>query len=1170
MMLCGGSDSVIIPTGVGGFIASRALSQRNNDPTRASRPWDSVMTAMGLSWVKELEFCFWKNLSMRRKEVQQSMLNFSVEEPHPEEKAIANSGVCRDDVNYINTHATSSQAGDLTEFQALRFFGQNPEDYIGFKSTLGFCAVDGKAWHRGTAKLFFMAGRTSCRDIFYAPWVPDLFMERVQGNGQCSLFCPNEAPGLADCCGEEFEELYTEYERKGKAKKVVHAQNLWFEILKSQIETGCLWTEHYIPKEKIEDIDAGDVYNELAVVEYAEDIYKFTRKLRLLLTTNLNKIIDVNFYPIETAKNSNLRHRSIGIGVQGRHIHFTRHRFLFTRGTLQPDMWGVTPSNQWDWVVFRAMIEKNEVRNSLLVAPMPTASTSQILGNNECFEPYTSNIYSRRVVRFAVEGVFAGGIKQKNMAADGRNRWADKNKAACGLNIKLAKEKIEDIDAGDVYNELAVVELGKGIPDNQELAEDMAITQHSRNRRIKGGTLLIVCPMALLGQWKDGGSSIFHKVDWYRIVLDEAHTIKSWRTMSARAAFTLSVHCRWSLTGTPLQNNVHDLYSLLCFLHVEPWCNWAWQLMLRRTNEIKDKEGRSPPRSAENIALGIGALCSALPLSDHAIKSTASKFLLSWLFQHEHEYRQWSAAISLGLISSFLHVTDRKQKVEYINALLERVLQVLSVSKSTLVKGACGVGLGFSCQDLLTKSDGEDNFHLNDFDSNITPRFLGQCSDDFEENVWGVAGFILGLGSSLGAIYRAGFYDAVLNLKTLFFSWIPNLNPSIPFLTTSAKSELLFSVGACLAAPIVMAFCHRVEQMDGTEIDQSLLMASCIGAGSLLGTILNGSLHSLKVEHVKDLPALFKKSYSDPNPPLIHLGATIVAVNALGAGAGTLIQDHPSFSSHATNNQKESSYINGPLLSSPTLEPDLTSLVQEIFLVAQNPDADQLQQYAAWAASFLRHSLQLQEHYNEATTVSGAGTKNVSHIFSEDSTVLKLSLWLSHLKHPGELQRLCTMLVGVSKDNGLLTQWKLAVSQNLLPRFSVEGVFAGGIKQNNMAVDGRNRRVPFELKASCFLRCPPPPPTPRGFCAQLLANAQAATADKNKVPRKPPSQKRATMKPIKPEAVIVISPDTKEEILADAMGLGRTVMTIALILAKGIPDNQELAEDMAITQEQKD
>nr|GMC62090.1 protein RST1 isoform X1 [Ipomoea batatas] len=550
----------------------------------------------------------------------------------------------------------------------------------------------------------------------------------------------------------------------------------------------------------------------------------------------------------------------------------------------------------------------------------------------------------------------------------------------------------------------------------------------------------------VLDKYKNAVVEIADSLQLSRNVLIALLALQSWKPFMQRW-----IRARIMLLDTKVHSAVLDKTS-----------NAAKEI-LKCLIEIAE---RSPPRSAENIALAIGALCSVLPLSDHAIKSTASKFLLSWLFQHEHEYRQWSAAISLGLISSFLHVTDRKQKVEYINALLE----VLSVSKSTLVKGACGVGLGFSCQDLLTKSDAEDNFHLSkgalrmeeidllkkiigslfklicpltqsssdvlinafswlqlgsdDFDSNITPKFLGQCSDDFEEDVWGVAGLILGLGSSVGAIYRAGFYDAVLNLKTLLFSWIPNLNPSIPFLTTSAKSELLFSVGACLAAPIVMAFCHRVELMDGTDIDQlvgcykhliselvsvqkfstlhqSLLMASCIGAGSLLGTILNGSLHSLKVEHVKDLLALFRKSYSDPNPPLIHLGATIGAVNAFGAGAGTLVQDHPSFSSHATNNQKESSYINGPLLSSPALEPDLTSLVQEIFLVAQNPDADQLQQYAAWAASFLRHSLQLQEHYNEATTVSGAGTKNVSHIFSEDSTVLKLSLWLSHLKHPG-------------------------------------------------------------------------------------------------------------------------------------------------------------------------
>nr|GMD92616.1 putative SWI/SNF-related matrix-associated actin-dependent regulator of chromatin subfamily A member 3-like 3 [Ipomoea batatas] len=232
-----------------------------------------------------------------------------------------------------------------------------------------------------------------------------------------------------------------------------------------------------------------------------------------------------------------------------------------------------------------------------------------------------------------------------------------RSKAACGLNLKLPKEKIEDIDAGDVYNELAVVEYAEDIYKfykeaedpaeadkplkiqreldetinilaGQELAEDMAITQHSRNRRIKGGTL-IVCPMALLGQWKDeleahskpdnisvfvhyggtrcgldnlygllsaaykadGGSSIFHKVDWHRIVLDEAHTIKSWRTVSARAAFTLSVHCRWCLTGTPLQliqrpyenGDKRELKLIKAILR---------PLMLRRTKETKDKEER--------------------------------------------------------------------------------------------------------------------------------------------------------------------------------------------------------------------------------------------------------------------------------------------------------------------------------------------------------------------------------------------------------------------------------------------------------------------------------------------------------------------------------------------------------------------------------------------------
>ncbi|KAH9717901.1 Ribonucleoside-diphosphate reductase [Citrus sinensis] len=297
------------------------------------------------------------------------------------------------------------------------------------------------------------------RDLFYALWVPDLFMERVQSNGLWSLFCPNEAPGLADCWGTEFERLYTKYEKEGKAKKVVQAQNLWFEILKSQIETG---TPYMLFKDtcnkksnqqNLGTIKSSNLCTEGVPMEShpsklvgsrgSKNRYFDFEKLAevtAIVTENLNKIIDVNYYPVETARRSNLRHRPIGIGVQGLADTFillgmpfdsteaqqlnkdifetiyyhalrtsseiaaregpyeTYHGSPVSKGILQPDMWGVNPSDRWDWGGLRDMISKNGVRNSLLVAPMPTASTSQILGNNECFEPYTSNIYSRRVL----------------------------------------------------------------------------------------------------------------------------------------------------------------------------------------------------------------------------------------------------------------------------------------------------------------------------------------------------------------------------------------------------------------------------------------------------------------------------------------------------------------------------------------------------------------------------------------------------------------------------------------------------------------------------------------------------------------------------------------------------------------------------------------------------
>jgi ribonucleoside-diphosphate reductase alpha subunit len=306
------------------------------------------------------------------------------------------------------------------------------------------------------------------RDLFYAMWIPDLFMERVKADADWSLFCPSEAPGLYDCHSGEFEALYHQYEREGRARKAVRAQELWFAILESQIETG---TPYILYKDaanrKSNQKNLGTIRSsnlcteimeytspdEVAVcnlasialnkfVDESTRTYDFDKLVEItrVVTRNLNKVIDINYYPIPEARNSNMRHRPIGIGVQGLADAFIlmRHPFespearqlnrdIFeaiyyaalsescalaekhgayetfagspaSQGELQFDMWGVQPSARWDWAGLKARIQKHGLRNSLLVAPMPTASTSQILGNNECFEPYTSNIYSRRTL----------------------------------------------------------------------------------------------------------------------------------------------------------------------------------------------------------------------------------------------------------------------------------------------------------------------------------------------------------------------------------------------------------------------------------------------------------------------------------------------------------------------------------------------------------------------------------------------------------------------------------------------------------------------------------------------------------------------------------------------------------------------------------------------------
>lgn len=304
------------------------------------------------------------------------------------------------------------------------------------------------------------------RDLFYAMWISDLFMERVKADGDWTLFCPNEAPGLHDTYGGEFEALYHKYEQEGRGRRTMKAQELWFKILESQIETG---TPYILYKDaankKSNQKNLGTIKSsnlcteimeytspdEVAVCNLASiSLPKFVsggefdfdklHEITRVITRNLNKIIDVNYYPIPEARNSNMRHRPIGIGVQGLADAFLMMRMAFdsdeakklnkdifetiyhaalteshaqaqeygyyesfpgspaSEGTLQYDLWGVTPSDRWDWAKLKEDIKKDGIRNSLLLAPMPTASTSQILGNNECFEPYTSNIYARRTL----------------------------------------------------------------------------------------------------------------------------------------------------------------------------------------------------------------------------------------------------------------------------------------------------------------------------------------------------------------------------------------------------------------------------------------------------------------------------------------------------------------------------------------------------------------------------------------------------------------------------------------------------------------------------------------------------------------------------------------------------------------------------------------------------
>jgi len=374
----------------------------------------------------------------------------------------------------------------------------------------GSFAIYLEPWHADIEdflKLKLNTGETEerARDLFYALWIPDLFMQRVEDDAQWSLFCPHEAPGLADVYGDEFDALYTRYEKEGRARKSVSAQKLWFKILDSQMETGTPYLLYKDPANKksnqknLGTIKSSNLCTEIIEFSSPEETavcnlaslalpafvsadnksfdFDRLRKVTASVVKALNKVIDINFYPIPEAKRSNMRHRPIGLGVQGladvfarlrvpwespeatrlnqlifEHIYYAAVEASSTlaitqgsyetfegspasKGILQPDMWSVTPITEsektLDWLTLRANAAHG-LRNSLLVAPMPTASTSQILGYTECFEPMTSNIYARRVLagefvvvnKYLIDdlmklGIWSEAVKQQMIARNG-------------------------------------------------------------------------------------------------------------------------------------------------------------------------------------------------------------------------------------------------------------------------------------------------------------------------------------------------------------------------------------------------------------------------------------------------------------------------------------------------------------------------------------------------------------------------------------------------------------------------------------------------------------------------------------------------------------------------------------------------------------------------------
>ncbi|GAA4273793.1 ribonucleoside-diphosphate reductase subunit alpha [Aquimarina gracilis] len=408
------------------------------------------------------------------------------------------------------------------------------------------------------------------RDLFYAMWVPDLFMKRVQDDAEWTLMCPNECPGLFDMHSDEFEETYTRYEAEGKGRRTIKARELWEKILESQIETG---TPYMLYKDaanrKSNQQNLGTIRSsnlcteileytsedEVAVCNLAsialpmfvkngefdhKELFRITKRV----TKNLNRVIDRNYYPVKEAENSNMRHRPVGLGVQGLADTFIQLRLPFTsdeakklnqeifetlyfaavtasmeeakadgpyesykgspisKGEFQYNLWGIKDeelSGRWDWAKLRKQVIKNGVRNSLLVAPMPTASTSQILGNNEAFEPYTSNIYTRRVL----SGEFI--VVNKHLLEDlvKLGLWNDELKDA----IMRANGSIQNIDIipqdlKDLYKTVWEMSM-KDIIDMSRHRGYFIDQSQSLNLFMEGATMAKLTSMHFYA-WKSG------------------------------------------------------------------------------------------------------------------------------------------------------------------------------------------------------------------------------------------------------------------------------------------------------------------------------------------------------------------------------------------------------------------------------------------------------------------------------------------------------------------------------------------------------------------------------------------------------------------------------------------------------------------------------------------